>query len=213
EDDARDTILPRVVAAGADPMRIHFVSGARRNGEDRTFSLTTDLPLLYKEIEKIGNVILVIIDPVSAYLGFGKVTSYSQSDSRAVLTPLKELAEETCVAVIGICHFNKKVDVTSALLRVADSIAYTAAARSVYVVLDDPEDKNSKLFVKAKNNLAADNKALRYGFGVKTVGQDTRLGKDIQAPFVIWHPQHVELTANEAMSAAAGPSGYAKREA
>ena len=213
EDDARDTILPRVVAAGADPMRIHFVSGARRNGEDRTFSLTTDLPLLYKEIEKIGNVILVIIDPVSAYLGVGKVNSYSQSDVRGVLTPLKELAEETCVAVIGICHFNKKVDVTSALLRVADSIAYTAAARSVYVVLDDPEDKNSKLFVKAKNNLAADNKALRYGFGVKTVGHDARLSKDIQAPFVTWHPQHVELTANEAMSAAAGQSGYAKREA
>jgi len=32
-------------------------------------------------------------------------------------------------------------------------------------VLDDPEDKNSKLFVKAKNNLARDTKALRYGMG------------------------------------------------
>ena len=39
----------------------------------------------------------------------------------------------------------------------------TAAARHVYAVLDDPEDKNSKLFVKAKNNLARDTKALRYG--------------------------------------------------
>jgi AAA domain len=213
EDDARDTVLPRLVGAGADIKRVHFVSGTRKNGENKTFNLAVDLPLLRKEIDKIGNVVLVIIDPVSAYLGIGKVNSHSQSDVRGVLTPLKELAEETRVAVIGICHFNKKVDVTSALLRVADSIAYTAAARSVYVVLDDPEEKNSKLFVKAKNNLAADHKALRYGFGVKAVGHDARLGKDIEAPFVIWHPQHVELTANEAMSAAAGPAGYAKREA
>ena len=41
----------------------------------------------------------------------------------------------------------------------------TAAARHVYAVLDDPEGKNSKLFVKAKNNLARDTKALRYGMG------------------------------------------------
>jgi putative DNA primase/helicase len=213
EDDARDTVLPRLVAAAAETKRVHFVNSARVGGQDKNFSLVTDLPLLRETIKRIGNVKLVIIDPISAYLGVGKVNSHAQNDVRGVLTPLKELAEELHVAVIGICHFNKKVDVTSALLRVSDSIAYTAAARSVYVVLDDPEDKNSKLFVKAKNNLAADNKALRYGFGVKKVGQDARLGKNIEAPFVVWHPQHVELTANEAMSAAAGPSGYAKREA
>jgi RecA-family ATPase len=211
EDDARDTVKPRLVAAGADPKRVHFVNGTRRDGADKTFSLIADLPLLRETIKKIGNVVLVIIDPVSAYLGVGKVDTRSQSDVRGVLTPLKELAEETGVAVIGICHFNKKTDVTSALLRVSDSIAFTAAARSVYVALDDPEDHARKVFVKAKNNLAADNKALRYGFGVKKVGHDAKLGKDIDAPHVVWHPQHVEITANEAMQAASGHT--AKREA
>jgi AAA domain-containing protein len=213
EDDARDTVLPRLVAAGADPKRVHFVNGTRRDGADKTFNLIADLPLLRDAIEHIGNVKLVIIDPVSAYLGVGKVDTRSQSDVRGVLTPLKELAEETNVAVIGICHFNKKSDVTSALLRVSDSIAFTAAARSVYVVLNDPEDKNSKIFVKAKNNLAADNKALRYGFRVKTVGHDARLKKDIDAPFVVWGSQHVDLTANDAMQAAFSGTAYAKREA
>jgi putative DNA primase/helicase len=132
---------------------------------------------------------------------------------RGVLTPLKEMVEELHVAIIGIAHFNKKDDIKSALLRVSDSIAYVAAARHVYAVLDDPEDKNSKLFVKAKNNLAPDKKALRYGFGVKTVGHDPKLNVDIDAPYIVWHPQHVELTANEAMQAATGQSGYAGREA
>ena len=85
------------------------------------------------------------------------------------------------------------------------------AARHVYAVLDDPEDKNSKLFVKAKNNLARDTKALRYGMGVKKVGHDATLGVDIVAPYIEWHPQYVDITANEAMAAAGGHT--AKREA
>jgi putative DNA primase/helicase len=211
EDDARDTVLPRLIAAGADPKRAHFVNGAGVGGEDKTFSLVTDLRLLRKAIERIGNVVLVIIDPVSAYLGVGKVDSRSATDVRGILTPLKELAEEFHIAVVAIAHFNKKDDIKSALLRVSDSIAYVAAARHVYAVLDDPENKDSKLFVKAKNNLAPDKKALRYGMGVKTVGRDERLGVDIDAPFIVWHSQHVEITANEAMAAAGGHT--AKREA
>jgi hypothetical protein len=130
---------------------------------------------------------------------------------RGILTPLKDMAEELHVAVIGIAHFNKKDDVKSALLRVSDSIAWVAAARHVYAVLDDPEDKDSKLFVKAKNNLAPDKKALRYGIGSKAVGHDKTLGQDITAPFIVWHPMHVEITANEAMASAGGHT--AKREA
>jgi putative DNA primase/helicase len=211
EDGPRDTLLPRLVAAGADTTRIHHVNSARVGGKDKTFSLVTDLPLLRKTIERIGNVVLVIIDPVSAYLGIGKVDGRSATDVRGVLSPLKDMAEELHIAVIGIAHFNKKDDIKSALLRVSDSIAYVAAARHVYAVLDDPEDKNSKLFVKAKNNLAPDKNALRYGFGVKTVGHDPALTVDIKAPFIVWHPKHVEITANEAMAAAG--SHTAKREA
>jgi len=204
EDGLQDTVIPRLVAAGADLKRIRFVNGTRVDGKDRTFNLVTDLPLLRKAIHEMGNVALVIIDPVSAYLGVGKVDGRSVTDVRGVLTPLKDMAEELHVAVIGIAHFNKKDDVKSALLRVSDSLAYVAAARHVYAVVDDPEDKDRKLFVKAKNNLARDTKALRYGFGVETVGHDPKLGVDIKAPFIVWHPQHVEITANEAMQGAEG---------
>ena len=63
--------------AGADPARIHFVESVRTGGKDRTFSLVSDLPLLREEIGRIGNVVLVIIDPMSAYLGIGKVDGRS----------------------------------------------------------------------------------------------------------------------------------------
>jgi putative DNA primase/helicase len=85
EDDARDTVLPRLIAAGADPKRVHFVNGTRVGGEDKIFSLVTDLQLLCKAINRIGNVVLVIIDPVSAYLGVGKVDGRSATDVRGFL--------------------------------------------------------------------------------------------------------------------------------
>jgi hypothetical protein len=156
---------------------------------------------------------LIIIDPMSAYLGVGKVDGRSATDVRGVLTPLKAMVEEKHVALIGIAHFNKKHDVKSALLRVSDSIAYVAAARSVYAVLEDPGDKSSKLFIRAKVNIAAASvQGLRYRFGVKIVGYDKRLAKDIDAPFIQWL-ETVEMTANEALAAADGRTGEAKREA
>jgi hypothetical protein len=107
-------------------------------------------------------------------------------------------------------HFNKKADVTDAMLRIADSLAYVAAARSVFVVVDDPEVKGRRLFVKAKNNLAPDKKALSYMTGVKKTGVDQDTGKEIWAPHIIWGAEHVEVTATEAMQAEAG-RGSAKR--
>jgi len=211
EDGAADTIKPRLTAAGADVNRIHLVNSTRVGGKDRMFNLVTDLDLLRKTIKRIGNVVAIIIDPVSAYIGVGKVDGRSATDVRGMLTPLKDLAEELHIAVIGIAHFNKKDDVKSALLRVSDSLAWVAAARSVYAVLDDPENKECKLFIKAKNNLARDTKALRYGIGVKILGRDNKLGVDIDAPFIVWHSQYVDISANEAM--AAGGSHTAKREA
>jgi putative DNA primase/helicase len=181
EDGARDTIKPRLLAAGADLRRVHIVNTTRKGGKNKTFNLATDVHRLRKLIKRIGNVVLVIIDPVGAYLGVGKVDSRSASDVRGVLTPLKDMAEELNVAVIGIAHFNKKDDVKSAILRICDSIAWAAAPRHVFAVLDNPEDKDGKLFAKAKNNLGRDTKTLRYGKGVKELGRDK--GIQIEAAY------------------------------
>jgi DNA polymerase len=209
EDDVKKTVVPRLKAAGADLNRIEIVKMMHeRDPKDgkqikRMFSLITDLGRLREKIIARGNVKLVEIDPVSAYLGLGKVDSYRTSDVRAVLGPLKDLAEELAVAIIGIMHFNKKVDVTNVLLRVSDSLAFVAAPRHVFGVIDDP-DNGRKLVVRAKNNLAEANqkkKSLAFHFDVKQVGTDPRNDKPIQAPFIVWEPGYVDVTATEALSA------------
>jgi hypothetical protein len=68
--------------------------------------------------------------------------------------------------------------------------------------------------VKAKNNLAPHGiKALAYGFGARELGTGRKTGSAIWAPHIVWYPQHVEVTATEAMRAAGNQSGYANREA
>jgi putative DNA primase/helicase len=112
---------------------------------------------------------------------------------------------ELNVAVIGIMHFNKKTDVTNALLRISDSLAFGATARHVYAVVDDAENKR-KLMVRAKNNLAKDTPALAYNFGLRDVGEDCATGQIIRAPYILWHARHVDVSASEAMQATRSPA-------
>jgi AAA domain-containing protein len=99
EDDLKDTLVPRLMAAGADLAHVFFVDavkdtpalGSRR----RLFNVTKDVARLCEAIDRIGNVRLVVIDPITAYLGSGKeVDSHKAADVRDALNPLKDYAEK-----------------------------------------------------------------------------------------------------------------------
>ncbi len=70
EDGEADTILPRLHAAGADCGRVHIISAVRTADDGRrSFNLQADQQLLEQEINEIGDVVMVCIDPISSYLG------------------------------------------------------------------------------------------------------------------------------------------------
>jgi AAA domain/Bifunctional DNA primase/polymerase, N-terminal len=87
EDDAADTVVPRLIAAGADCTRIHFVKAVKdEDGAERVFNLAVDLDRLEREYN-LRLVRLVVIDPVSAYLISAKgrpVNRNNSGDVRAV---------------------------------------------------------------------------------------------------------------------------------
>ena len=105
EDGAADTIVPRLMAAGADLDRVHIISAVRNpgRGDNRTFNLQTDIELLERKIAEIGEVGIVNIDPVSSYLG--KIDSHKNSEVRSVLEPLSEMADRTRVAILSVTIF------------------------------------------------------------------------------------------------------------
>jgi putative DNA primase/helicase len=221
EDDLADTVIPRLVAAGAARDRVAIVKMVRdidKHGQPRSrmFNLARDLEMLRAKMTEIGDVVLLIIDPVSAYLGrSNEVDSFRDTDVRSVLAPLQDLASEMRTAVIGLMHFNKKVDVLNMLLRICNSIAFAAASRHAYGVVHDP-GTNRQLLVRGKNNLARrDDRALAFRIDAYEVGRDKRNGKPIEAPFLIWEAEYVDITATEALQAvneskAPGARGQAK---
>ena len=210
EDSPADTLVPRLVANDADLSRVQIIQMVHdRNIKDgrereRMFSMADDIGLLRQKIKETGDVIAILIDPITAYLGSGKgaIDSFRDTDVRAVLGPLVHLAVEYRIAVISIMHFNKKVDVTNALLRISNSLAFGGVARHVFAVTKDA-DNARRLMTRAKNNIASEeeNKTLAFHFDTKEVGKDWRDGRSVEAPFIVWEPGYVDVTATQALAA------------
>ena len=54
EDDIEDTVVPRLIASGADMDRVHIVGMAKNADGERMFNLATDLDLLRQKVEKLA---------------------------------------------------------------------------------------------------------------------------------------------------------------
>jgi putative DNA primase/helicase len=205
EDGTADTIVPRLMAAGADRSKVYIVRAVRmEEGKGRrSFNLQADLELLRARIDQIGDVVLIVVDPVSSYLG-RKIDGHSNTDIRGVLEPFGDMAEQKKVGVLAITHFNKGGASSSgkALHRFIGSIAFVAAARIAFVVVEDQGDPDRKLFLHAKNNLAAPPQGLAYRLEQRLAG-DT----GIVASNLFWESEPVTLRADQALAAGRGAQG------
>ena len=198
EDDAADTLVPRLMAADADCTKVHIVSAVRMEDErgNRSFNLQLDLPALEKKIQEIGDVMLVIIDPITSYLG--KVDSHKNAETRSVLEPLGEMAARLRVSVIANNHVSKAT-VGSANNRVIGSVAFVNHARVVFIVTADAEDPGRRLFIPSKTNLGRPCEGLAYRIATTFVGAG---GEVFVAPYVTWDKNTVPVSADEAVAAA-----------
>lgn len=175
EDSPAFTLVPRLTAAGADLERVHFVS---TEVEDDGLVLPEDINRLTVTVNELG-VTLVIIDPVVAHLG-GRIDSHNDKSVRTALRPLHVLAETTGAAVLGIVHLNKSSG-QDALTRVGGSVGFTAAARSVLLLTDDPaeeEGSSRRLLAHAKSNVGALAPTRRYELRSATI-EDPKGGDPI----------------------------------
>ena len=158
EDDIADTIKPRLMAAGADCENIHaFDMLGTSKG---IFYLDKQLYKMARAIDSVDNCKLVIIDPISSFVS-SDIDSHKSTEVRIVLSELSALAHDKNVAILVVAHLNKNTQ-GSAVHRTAGSMAYVAAARSVWGITKDPEDRTRRLFLPIKCNLAADTHGIAY---------------------------------------------------
>ena len=154
EDDAGDTLKPRLMAAGADDTKWFIIPN-----EDKVFSLDTDLPALKAELQEHPAVRLVIIDPVMNHCG--QTNGYKEQDLRRVLTPLGKLAQEFKIAVIVVTHFNKKSD-AEMIARVGGAMALVGCVRSAWSFTESRDEEGVRLMLPMKSNLSASDKGIQY---------------------------------------------------
>ena len=75
EDDPADTLVPRLIAAGAYRSRIYFVKGVSEDEGKCSLDPAKDMGPLSQAMERIGDVKLVIIDPIAMVAGWCRSAS------------------------------------------------------------------------------------------------------------------------------------------
>ncbi|MFZ4542189.1 MAG: AAA family ATPase [Rickettsiales bacterium] len=196
EDDAADTIKPRLIAAGADVSKCHIIEAIRtktKDGRDseRSFDLSQDVERLGMALGQIGDVRLVIIDPITAYLG--DTDSHNNAEIRGVLAPLSAMAASHGAAILLITHLNKSTG-HNILARVIGSTGMPAAARACYLVSKDPNEPELRYFLPIKNNVGNDSD----GFSYRIDGFE--IGDGINTSRIVW--QHGKVNAHAILNPA-----------
>lgn len=194
EDDAADTMVPRLIAHGADLSRIALVQGITETDGDGTvikgIDLATDIAAVRSAIEQVDNCRLVIVDTIADYVG-QKVDTDKNRDVRSVMNPFAAMAAEMRVANLLLAHFRKGSG--KAIHATMGSIAFVGQSRIAWAITRCPNNKKRRLMTCIKNNLADDTSGL--AFTIESHGDD---GSAVLA----WEAEPVRMSADEAMEAA-----------
>lgn len=163
EDDPEDTLVPRLIASDADLRRVHFVGNTRDENTSRSFDPAKDMAELSTAIERIGDVRLVIIDPIAMV---ATKDSHRNAETRRDLQPVADLCRMTGAAVLGIHHLAKGTGGREPQERLIGSIAFAAMPRVVMIAMKLPPDDQGaserRVLMRAKSNIGPDDGGFAY---------------------------------------------------
>jgi hypothetical protein len=167
EDDARDTIRPRVLAAGGDPERIHIFA-APGIGLERIPRFPDDFAAFEAAVRQT-QAALVVIDPMMAFFPPEMATNSNQGICTALL-PLTALAASTGACVLLVRHLRKSGG-ASAIYRGLGSIGILGAARTALLVARHPDDPELRVLALSKTNIGPPGVSLGFRLAREACGQ------------------------------------------
>jgi hypothetical protein len=182
------------------------VDGA--DGDQAMFDIATDVAVLRKYPTANPTIKILIIDPLTAYLGAG-AKAKENTDVRRVLTPLVKLAEDFGLLMLANNHLNKSGG--KALYRILDSIAFVALGRIIHLVVEDADNRDLKKFICSKINIGS--KPLGLTYIIQKVWINGEQGEEIETSRISWGTQHIDETADEALGEASSGVMTSKDEA
>ncbi len=191
EDDSSDTIVPRLVAAGADLSRVHIIGASSP-------AFPEDCDQLEQAIRK-HSAKMVMFDPIDPFLD-PRIDGNKNADVRRALSQLRGVAEATACPALLIRHLSKDGKVTNAIYRGLGSIAYTAAARATFLVGRKPDDPDVRVLCGIKCNLSRLPAALSFKIvEVTIVGEGEKNAEPIKTQRIEWLGP-VEVSSRELLT-------------
>lgn len=200
EDAWGYTIVPRLVAAGADLEKVYRVD-VQHDGTVSGLILPKDCRALEEEARTVDAAVLMC-DPILSMID-ETINVNKAQELRRALEPLKRLAESADLAIPALAHFNKTqgVDVLS---MVAGSRAWTEIARAVIsIARDEHAEQYTCVVSQEKNNLGRSDVPDQAYTLVDTVleaddGQEARVGR------LVWLDGAPSVSAGQLLSRAHG---------
>lgn len=150
EDSLEQIIKKRIRTIGGDPKRITAYNS--KHPIYLYLSEEEGMARLETEITRIGNVRLLIIDPILDFMSAANPNAIEVV--RALLTPIISMCERLHVACLMIGHLNKD-QMKSAIYRAGGSTGgWMGKARSAFLIARDPDDKMKRYLMPTKCNYA-----------------------------------------------------------
>lgn len=178
EDSYEKTVVPRMLAAGADMDRVHRLSLDVGDGIEGKLILPNDCAILAKAVSQ-ANAVAVILDPLSSNMSDRDRNS---PEVRLSYERLRLFAEMSNVAVLGNGH-TRKGQSSDLLEAIMGSSEIGNVARAAMGVVRDPDsEENVVILSQCKNNYGpVDLPSFTYKIEERQVP-----GYYFNAPVVVW---------------------------
>lgn len=202
EDDLERTVIPRLMAAGANIANMDFLDNTSFEVYDKEYNrvdrreidLSQDVPTLSHVIHHYPDIALLVLDPTTGV--YGSRNTNHDKDMRPVMNELKDMCEKRGLTIVGITHTNKRGE-AAAIDQIQGASSIAGAARAAWLFTRDPEsdDEHGHVMTCIKSNLSDKHDGLKLL--TKAVKVNDEVGEH---PMIVWG-DGTKMQADEANQA------------
>ena len=184
DDDPAENIRPRLIASQADLSKVILIPGFSEQDDETgqklswMFQLDRDMTFLETKLKSLqqadADIRMLVIDPIDCFLESATVKRKAMAEHLAAR--LAKLAAETGLAIVVVTNLPRGVKGISpwnqSHRRAGDMGPFGAAARSVWMVGQDLENRNRRLLMPVKTNYCELPNSLAYQIENGTIQWD-----------------------------------------
>lgn len=202
EDDFEYSVTPKLIAANANCDNIYIMrcTQGKISKKKKFIELDNQLELLEKKIEELGNVKLLIIDPISYFVG--KIRDHINTEVVNFLGNLNEFAKNHNIAIILNKHLRKRasgINLANAIDEVGGAGAWVNSPRQAWLICRDQEDETKILFANLKVNITK-KKTNAFSFKVLSHTIQVENGSFLPTTRLEWSQTMEEINADQALN-------------